>query len=115
MRILSGWKQIADHMQQGVRTVQRWELMFGLPVHRPKAGARGAVIAFAEELEGWGRTMPTRHDVITELRARIESLEAEVQYLKASSTYPPSPYIASTLQDRTSRTSTRVTHPRARQ
>ena len=50
MRIVSGWKHIANHMRQGIRTVQRWELAFGLPVHRPKAGARGAVIAFAEEL-----------------------------------------------------------------
>jgi len=68
-------------MRQGVRTVQRWELAFGLPVHRPKAGTRGAVIAFAEELEAWGQTTPVRFDVIAALKS-IESLEAEVRFLK---------------------------------
>jgi hypothetical protein len=82
MRILSGWKQIANYMQQGVRTVQRWELTFGLPVHRPKAGARGAVMAFAEELDGWGKTTPVRISIIPELRAKVASLEAEVLFLK---------------------------------
>jgi len=80
--ILSGWKQIASHMRQGVRTVQRWELTFGLPVHRPKAGTRGAVIAFAEELDAWGQMTPVRADSIAELKAKIESLEAEVLFLR---------------------------------
>jgi hypothetical protein len=83
MRILSGWKQIANYMQAGVRTVQRWEQVFGLPVHRPKAGARGAVIAFAEELESWGQMRPVRLDVIAELKAQVETLEAEVLHLRS--------------------------------
>jgi len=82
VRILSGWKQIANYMKQGVRTVQRWELTFGLPVHRPKAGTRGAVIAFAEELDEWGKTTPVRLDVIAELKAKVAVLEAEVLFLK---------------------------------
>jgi hypothetical protein len=82
VRILSGWKQIANYMQQGVRTVQRWEPMFGLPVHRPKRGARGTVMAFAEELDGWGQTTPMRADDIATLKAKVESLESEVLFLK---------------------------------
>ena len=38
MRLLSGWKEIATHMNHGVRTVQRWEII-GLPVHRTKGAA----------------------------------------------------------------------------
>jgi hypothetical protein len=51
MRILNGWKQIAAHLNQGVRTVQRWEVI-GLPVHRLR-GTNSPVIAFAEELNDW--------------------------------------------------------------
>src|SRR5439155_26330781 len=69
-------------MRQGVRTVQRWEMTFGLPVHRPKAGTRGAVIAFAEELEAWGQTTPVRLDVIAGLKAKGEAQEAEVRSLR---------------------------------
>lgn len=50
--ILSGWKQIAKHLDRGVRTVQRWE-GFGLPTHRPKGKNRAAVCAYSEELDAW--------------------------------------------------------------
>ena len=32
--ILSGWKEIANHLGKGVRTVQRYELELALPVRR---------------------------------------------------------------------------------
>ena len=31
---LNGWKEIATHLGKGVRTGQRWERVYGLPVHR---------------------------------------------------------------------------------
>jgi hypothetical protein len=31
---LNGWKEIAAHFGKGVRTVQRWEAEFHMPVHR---------------------------------------------------------------------------------
>ncbi len=82
MRILSGWKDIATHMHQSVRTVQRWELV-GLPIHRPKAGPRGQVIAFAEELDAWAEAAPLRAiETAAELRAKVAKLEQKLQGLK---------------------------------
>jgi len=53
--ILSGWKEIAQYLHCGVRTVQRWEGE-GLPVHRPSPHKRSHVIAYSEELDRWIRT-----------------------------------------------------------
>ncbi len=52
-RILNGWKEISAFLQRGTRTAQRWELYFGMPVHRPANKRRTAVIAFSEELRVW--------------------------------------------------------------
>jgi len=51
--ILSGWKDIANYLGKGVRTVQRYELELGLPVRRPAGKAQGSVIATRSELDGW--------------------------------------------------------------
>jgi hypothetical protein len=51
--ILNSWKEVAQYLGRGVRTVQRWEHDLGLPVRRPRGKSRSAVIAFREELDGW--------------------------------------------------------------
>jgi len=51
--VLSGWKDIANYLGKGVRTVQRYEQTFQLPVRRPSGGPRGAVIASRPELDDW--------------------------------------------------------------
>jgi hypothetical protein len=80
--ILSGWKEIAAYMGHGLRTVQRWEVI-GLPVHRPKGTNRSAVIAFKEELDVWSHATPIRYaQEIEELKAKVASLEKEIQTLK---------------------------------
>lgn len=56
---LSGWKDIASYLGKGVRTVQRYELVFRLPVRRPGVGTRGSVIASRVELEQWVQAGPT--------------------------------------------------------
>lgn len=61
-RILNGWKEIGAYLGRGVRTVQRWEPQAGLPVHRPQARNRSAVVAFAEELDSWLVQTPVRAD-----------------------------------------------------
>ena len=50
--ILNGWKEIANYIGRGVRTVQRWEGL-GLPVRRPNARLRSAVVTDSEELDRW--------------------------------------------------------------
>lgn len=51
---LTGWKDIAAFLDKGVRTVQRWERDFGLPVHRQGAGG-DLIFAYRSELETWVR------------------------------------------------------------
>jgi hypothetical protein len=51
--IFSGWKQIADYLGKGVRTVQRCERELGLPIHRLAGKLAGAVIATKAELDRW--------------------------------------------------------------
>jgi hypothetical protein len=51
--LLTSWKEIASYLGKGVRTVQRWEQQFGLPVRRPNEKSKGIVHATAEELDAW--------------------------------------------------------------
>lgn len=60
--MLTGWKQIGAHMGRGVRTVQRWERNFHLPVHRPKGVTRSSVFAIPEELDKWAAEVPSGFD-----------------------------------------------------
>lgn len=53
--VLNSWKEIADYMGRGVRTIQRYERDLHLPVHRPAGKSRSAVIAFADEIDQWMR------------------------------------------------------------
>jgi predicted DNA-binding transcriptional regulator AlpA len=57
-RILHCWKEIAEYLSAGVRTVQRWEAEFALPVRRPRGAKRSAVLAFASEIDEWVKTLP---------------------------------------------------------
>jgi hypothetical protein len=57
--VLNSWKEIASHLGRGVRTVQRWERDLGMPVRRPRAKSRSAVIAMADEIDAWLRKSPT--------------------------------------------------------
>ena len=89
--ILSGWKEIAQYLHCGVRTVQRWETE-GLPVHRPLPHKRSHVIAHSEELDRWVRTgshvrldypklsasLMTAQRLYEENRARIAELREAV-------------------------------------
>lgn len=75
--ILNGWKEIANHMRRGVRTVQRWEKL-GLPVHRPSSRLGASVIANASELDEWLiKTHARPQDLLSSLQARIKFLEFE--------------------------------------
>jgi hypothetical protein len=52
--VLTCWKDIANYLGKGVRTVQRWEQEFGLPVRRPNGvNHKSAVIAHTTDLDAW--------------------------------------------------------------
>jgi hypothetical protein len=50
---LNGWKEIALHLGKGARTVQRWEKLYGLPVHRIGREGGEIVFAFRDEIDRW--------------------------------------------------------------
>ena len=100
--ILSGWKNIATFLGKGVRTVQRYERLLGLPIRRPAAKPKGSVLATKRELEAWiaaspirevfslpaaGRTTPSRDGLILKdglaemrrLRQQMSELRRELK------------------------------------
>ena len=58
--ILSGWKDVANYLGKGVRTVQRYERELTLPIRRPQGKTFGAVMATKAELNAWLTTRPIR-------------------------------------------------------
>ena len=56
--VLNSWKEIANYVGRGVRTVQRWEADLGMPVRRPRAKSRSAVLAMSDEIDAWLRSAP---------------------------------------------------------
>jgi hypothetical protein len=54
---LTCWKDIAHYFGKGVRTVQRWEREFGLPVRRPQGtlhnSVKSPVVASPRDLDAW--------------------------------------------------------------
>lgn len=50
---LTGWKDIAVYLDRGVRTAQRWERDFGLPVRRIGREGAESVFAFTTEIDRW--------------------------------------------------------------
>ncbi len=62
-RILNSWKEIAQYMRMGVRTVQRHETHLALPVHRVGKKCRCAVFAFCDEIDHWLTISPTRNNI----------------------------------------------------
>ncbi len=54
---LNSWKEIAQYLDRGVRTVQRWEDELDLPVRRLGKSKRSPVYAVISELKFWVATV----------------------------------------------------------
>ena len=80
-RVLSGWKEIAGYVGRGVRTVQRWERL-GLPVRRPHAHLRSAVVMSAEEMDAWIQACPSGRDTSGLQDSKSRGLESEIDQLR---------------------------------
>src|SRR5215510_5113345 len=83
--VLNSWKEIAEYMGRGVRTVQRYERGLRLPVHRPAGKSRSAVIAFADEIEGWMRKTPLYSSTNSNTAKPVRANAAEWQRLLTNS------------------------------
>ncbi len=89
--VLTCWKDIANYMGKGVRTVQRWEQEFGLPVRRPLGSNKKAILARPSDLDAWvalrcGARSPiplatngNRQDAIVRLAALSANIETARQ------------------------------------
>jgi len=58
-QVLNSWKEIAQYLERGVRTVLRWETDLALPVRRPRGKKRSAVIAMRSDLDDWLNSRPS--------------------------------------------------------
>ena len=79
---LTTWKEVANFLGKGVRTVQRWEKI-GLPIHRPKTN-RNLIIADREELRRWAGLKDSTAHLADEAyyRSIIETSRALVEETK---------------------------------
>jgi hypothetical protein len=50
---LDSWKEIAAYLKRDIRTVQRWEKLEGLPIHRHLHDERATAYAFTNEIDEW--------------------------------------------------------------
>lgn len=50
---LESWKAIANYLHRSVRTVRRWEVDEGLPVHRHLHSSGSSIYAYCAELDAW--------------------------------------------------------------
>lgn len=77
--LLNSWKEIACYLDRGVRTVQRWEAHFGLPVRRLRGKSRSAVIAMRSDLDQWLRTSTfTAHTIPPSGTSSLQKLHSSV-------------------------------------
>jgi phage terminase Nu1 subunit (DNA packaging protein) len=60
--ILNSWKEVAQYLGRGTRTVQRWEQDLGLPVRRPRGKRHSAVMALRQDIDAWVRNRPQIDD-----------------------------------------------------
>jgi hypothetical protein len=78
LEILSGWKDIANYLGKGVRTVQRYARELGLPIHRP--AGKLSVVAVKAELDEWVLSPRAHIDSVAKRRA----LESRTNKLRAN-------------------------------
>jgi hypothetical protein len=77
--VLTSWKDIAQYLGKGIRTVQRWEDDLGLPVRRTKDGVKSSVLAVPAEIDAWVRSLKFE---AAEREALIQSLRDEIRRLR---------------------------------
>jgi PAS fold len=58
--LLRSWKEIATYVGTCVKTAQRWERKYDLPVRRVSSSKGAVVFALRSEIDKWMRSQPTR-------------------------------------------------------
>jgi hypothetical protein len=86
--VLTSWKEIAQYLGKGVRTVQRWEADMGLPIRRPSENVQGIVFALPGEINAWIHSQRGGESELTALRRKVADLERQNSLLRAQVTAP---------------------------
>lgn len=79
-KVLHSWKDISNYAGRGIRTIQRYEVQFGFPVHRPAGKRRSSVLAFSNEVDAWLNRPPKRERLDENSRNNL-TLEQRRRYL----------------------------------
>lgn len=66
---LDSWKDIAQYLNRSVRTVQRWEMLEAMPVHRHCHGTGDSVYAHKQEVDSWRSSRSQRKRLTLHLPA----------------------------------------------
>lgn len=77
-KLLNGWKEIGSYLGRTVRTAQRWEAQFEMPVHRPATRKRTPVVAFPRELDNWLARSRSRLDAFEKSDNTLEAADLSV-------------------------------------
>jgi hypothetical protein len=64
---LDSWKDIAHYLNRSVRTVQRWERLEAMPVHRHCHGTGDSVYAYKQEVDAWRSSRSQRKRLTLQL------------------------------------------------
>ena len=62
---LVSWKEIAEYLDKGERTVKRWATERSLPVHHVPGGGHGSVYALTHELDQWLLSERTKGPILS--------------------------------------------------
>jgi len=86
---LDSWKEIAAFFGRAERTVKRWEIERGLPVHRMPGSGRTAVFAYSNELADWlkGKDQELTAEEETESSSAVGMPHANPEPIRSAS--PP--------------------------
>jgi transcriptional regulator with PAS, ATPase and Fis domain len=80
--VLRSWKDIAQYVGTCVKTVQRWEHLYGFPVRRLKASKGSVVFALRHDVDAWMREKAQRP--IEAQSAAMSSFGSNDSNIKAS-------------------------------
>ena len=75
--VLTSWKEVAAYLGKGVRTVQRWEKLDGMPVRRIAGTTK--IVVRREDLDTWLRVQTVLNGGSTGLEEMLGGLELHRQ------------------------------------
>ena len=75
--LLSSWKEIAAYLDCDIRTCQRWEKKFGLPVYRVDEESGSRVYAYKDELDEWLKNRNNKNS--SPSKAKFQKLKQQIR------------------------------------